>query len=50
MPDWFTVLAVAGLAGVPWIRWSKRFTLRTLLIATTVIAAALGLIAYSVKR
>src|SRR3977135_2369552 len=34
-------LAVAAL---PWIRWSKRFSLRTALIATTLVAVGLGLI------
>jgi hypothetical protein len=27
-----------------WIRWSKRFTLHILLIATTLVAVVLGLI------
>jgi hypothetical protein len=41
------ILAVAIL--VPWIPWQKRFSLRTLLIATTLVAVALGLIAYAKK-
>ena len=32
----------ATLAVAPWLRW--RFTLRTLLIATTLVAVVLGLI------
>ena len=43
-PHWCPVLVVATLTAFPWIRWSKRFTLRTLLIATTLIAVVLGLI------
>jgi hypothetical protein len=31
---------------VPWIRWPKHFTLRTLLIATTLVAVVLGLIVW----
>jgi hypothetical protein len=34
----------AVLAGAPWIHSSKRFSLRTLLIATTLIAVVLGLV------
>jgi hypothetical protein len=40
-PHWFGVFALAGLAAFPWLRW--RFSLRTLLIATTLVAVVLGL-------
>src|SRR4029079_6531064 len=40
-PLWFPISLVALIAGIPWIRW--RFTLRALLIATTLVAAALAL-------
>jgi hypothetical protein len=30
-------------AGLPWVRWSKGFSLRELLIIMTLIAAGLGL-------
>src|SRR6476620_7857257 len=40
LPLWFLPATSATSAAVPWVRW--RFTLRTLLIATTLIAAALG--------
>jgi hypothetical protein len=43
-PYWFPVLISGVLAAVPWIRW--RFSLRTLLIATTIIAVVLGLIVW----
>jgi hypothetical protein len=36
--------ALVILGAIPWLRW--RFSLRTLLIATTVVAVGLGLIAY----
>ncbi len=41
-PYWFIVSLVSMLAIAPWIRW--RFTLRTLLIATTLISVGLGTI------
>jgi hypothetical protein len=44
-PQWCPVLVAGLLAAVPWLPWwSKRFTLRTLLIATTLVAVVLGLI------
>jgi hypothetical protein len=44
IPFSFLSLAIVAAAVAPWIRWSKRFTLRTLLIATTLVAVGLGLI------
>jgi hypothetical protein len=44
VPYWFAILLVTILTAAPWVRW--RFTLRTLLIATTLIAVALGLIVW----
>jgi hypothetical protein len=43
-PAWFLALFPATLATLPWIKW--RFTLRTLLVATTLVAVVLGLIVY----
>ncbi len=44
VPSWCLVLITAAIAVVPWIRNLRwRFSLRTLLIATTLIAVALGL-------
>jgi len=40
LPYWFAAVCTGALAGLPWIR--LRFSLRTLLIATTLVAAALG--------
>lgn len=42
LPYWFLVLSSATLVAAPWIRWPKRFGLRTLLIATAIIAVVLG--------
>jgi hypothetical protein len=44
IPLWFPTLFLAITGVFPWIQWSKRFSLRTLLIATTLVAVALGLI------
>jgi hypothetical protein len=49
IPHWFGVLVLAVLCVLtsPLIRW--RFSLRTLLIATTLIAVLLGAVIYTVK-
>jgi hypothetical protein len=47
VPHWFAVISAATVAAVPWIsqaRW--RFSLRTLLIATALIALVLGTIVW----
>jgi hypothetical protein len=44
MPHWCPVLVSATLAVAPWLKWSRRFSLRTLLIAATLAAVGLGLI------
>ena len=49
VPNWFLVSLIGSLAAVPWIKWSKRFSLRTLLIATTLVAVLLGAIIYAAK-
>jgi hypothetical protein len=49
VPHYLAVLAI-GVAGVaPWMRWSKRFSIRTLLIATTLVAVVLGAIVYAAR-
>ena len=44
LPHWFVVLIAAALAATTWLRW--RFSLRTLLIATTLVAVLLGLVVW----
>jgi hypothetical protein len=44
-PHWFAILISGTFAALPWIGWSSRFNLRTLLITTTLVAVALGIIA-----
>jgi hypothetical protein len=44
IPHWFPVVVFAAISATPWIRWSRRFSLRALLIATALVAVVLGLI------
>jgi len=41
---WLCVLIAGTVAAIPWVKW--RFTLRTLLLATTLVAVVLGLIVW----
>jgi hypothetical protein len=47
VPHYFAVIVLSAVASLPWIRW--RFSLRTLLIATTVVSLVLGLIIYATR-
>ena len=49
MPIWFVALISGMLAVIPWLPWSIRFSLRTLLIVTTLVAVVLGCVAWAVK-
>jgi hypothetical protein len=40
----YPIVLFGTLASVPWVRWSRRFSLRTLLIAMTLVAVVLGII------
>lgn len=46
LPYWFIAIIFALLGGAPWLR---RFSLRTLLIATTLVAVVLGAIVYALR-
>ena len=46
LPYWFLVLTTGTLARAFQIRWSPRFTLRSLFVATTFLAVVLGMIAW----
>jgi hypothetical protein len=48
IPFWFLAPLSGAGAVLPWIRW--RFSLRILLIATTLIAVVLGPIVYAIRR
>jgi hypothetical protein len=44
-PYWFAIVVVGAISVVPWLRW--RFSLRTLLVGMTVVAAILGAVFYA---
>jgi hypothetical protein len=44
VPYWMPTIAATTFAMLPWISWPNRFSLRTLLIATTLVAVLLGII------
>jgi hypothetical protein len=46
VPHWFGVVIMGALAAVPWLPWSRRFSLRTLLIAVTLLSILLGMVVY----
>jgi hypothetical protein len=49
-PIWLLVAALVVVAALPWLPWwSRRFSLRTLLIATTLVAIGLGVAIYLVR-
>ena len=50
VPTWFLIGVALALSAAPWIRWSNRFSIRTLLITTTLVAVVLGLIVWSINR
>src|SRR5688500_7605459 len=46
-PMWLLVAASVVVAALPWLPWwSRRFSLRTLLIATTLVAVGMGTVIY----
>lgn len=47
VPQLFMVFLAGILSAAPWIRWSWRFRLRTLLVATTLVAVLLGTLVIS---
>jgi hypothetical protein len=47
LPFWFLILASMIVGTVPWLRW--RYSLRTLLIATTLLAMLLGLAVWATR-
>jgi hypothetical protein len=50
IPFWILVPSSAALAFVPWLPWwSTRFSLRTLLIVTTLVAVALGVVVWMIR-
>jgi hypothetical protein len=50
IPIWSAGMVAFALAVVPWLRLSKRFSLRTLLITTTLVAVVLGFAVYAARK
>jgi hypothetical protein len=50
IPYWFPVILAAAFCAIAQVPWSKNFSLRTLLIATTLVAVVLGLIVDLLRR
>jgi hypothetical protein len=50
MPYWAWLLLPVTTAAVPWIGKARRFSLRTLLIATTLVAVVLGLAVWAARK
>ena len=48
VPSWFLVFSLSGLGILPWLRW--KYSLRTLLIAITLVAVGLGLVVYVIRK
>ena len=46
-PYWLLILVAAATAALPWLRY--RFSFRTMLIATTLVAVVLGLIVWAAR-
>jgi hypothetical protein len=49
IPFWFLLLTSVAITSAPWLREKWRFSVRTLLIATTVVAAVLGFAVYTAR-
>ena len=47
LPNWLSITMAMAVAALPRLRW--RFSLRTLLIATMLVAVLLGLIVFAVR-
>jgi hypothetical protein len=50
LPHWFPLLLLAALAVLPWTGLKWRFGLRAMLVAVTLVALGLGLVAYVISR
>ena len=49
-PYYFLVVCSVAMSLAPWIKYSWRFSLRSLLIATTLVAVVLGLAVWAASR
>jgi hypothetical protein len=49
-PIWLLIALVTAIGTVAWLRFSWRFSLRRLIIATTLVAIALGAIVLAIRK
>lgn len=49
-PHWLLILCFAATGSIPWLRPSRKYSLRTLLTATTLVAVVLGLVIYAAGK
>jgi hypothetical protein len=47
---WFAIFMIAALAAVPWFEWSPRFSIRTLLFGTTLVAVMMWIAVYAARK
>jgi hypothetical protein len=47
IPHWPLVLLLGGLAALPWVKWSRRYSLRAFLVMITLLALLLGALVIS---
>jgi hypothetical protein len=46
IPFWCLILACVALVAAPWLQYQRKFSLRTLVIFTTLVAVGLGLMVW----
>jgi hypothetical protein len=49
IPFWCPALICVAFGTAPWLHYQRKYTLRTLLIVTTLVAVVLGLIVWTVR-
>lgn len=50
IPMWVCTVIPISLSIIPWLQWPHRFSLRTLLIFTTLVALVLGMVVYFTRN
>jgi hypothetical protein len=49
LPHWLAALIFSIIGAIPWLPWCPRFSLRTLLVGTTLVAVVLGVIVWAIR-
>jgi hypothetical protein len=49
---WFAILMSAALTKISWFKWSlsPRFSIRSMLFATTLVAVVMGVVVYTARK